>query len=156
MLLAPRRLAEDDRLEGFECGEPIVDDWLFERALRAQRAGTATVYVCCTEQGRLAGYYTLSACSVDRSLANGWLSRNAPEQIPAILLGRLGVDVRWQGRGLGRDLLLDAVKRSRLVATQVGAKAMIVEPASRHASDFYLKYGFKKFDKADLMYARLV
>lgn len=156
MLIAPRRLTEDDCLEGFECGEPIVDDWLLERALQAQRTGTATVYVCCTELGRLAGYYTLSAYSVDRSLANGWLSRNTPEQIPAILLGRLGVDMRWQGQGLGKDLLLDAVKRSRLIATQIGAKAMIVEPVSQHSSNFYLKYGFKKFVKSDLMYARLV
>lgn len=156
MLTRPRRLAEGDVLAGFKCGEPIVDDWLLERATQAQRTGTATVYVCYSEQGQLAGYYTLSAHTIDRNLANGWLSRNTPEQIPAILLGRLGVDRCWQGQGLGKDLLADAIKRSRSIATQIGAKAMIVEPANQAAKGFYLKYGFKPFKETSLMYARLV
>lgn len=149
----PRQLMSDDALEGFSCGVDVVDDWLHRRARTARRAGTAVVYVSFHE-GQLAGFYTLSSQSIDRSDVGGWLARNAPSQVPVILLGMLGVDHRWQGEGLGRSLLIDAAQRAHRVAHTIGARALVVDPADDAARAFYARNGFKSIPGCDRMFAK--
>lgn len=150
----PRQLGSDDDVSGFSCGQPLVDAWVATRAAGARKAGTAVVYATFCG-GRLAGLYSLSAQSVPRGDASGWLSRNAPEQIPVILLGMLGVDARYQGEGLGRDMLLDAVRRARSVSEQIGARALVVDPADDTSRAFYARFGFRDMPGCDRMFAKL-
>lgn len=152
---APRILTRDDSVEGFHCGSDLIDSWVGKRAVSARDAGTAVVYATFCE-GRLAGFYTLSAQSLSRESAGGWIARNAPDQIPVILLGMLGVDVTWQGAGLGRDLLLDAVRRSLGVAEQIGARALVVQPLDDAARAFYSRHGLRDVPGTELMFAKLV
>lgn len=153
---APRVLVDGDTVEGFKSGVELVDEWVRERALGARKAGTAVVYVSFSDQdGRLAGFYTLSAQSVTRGNLRGWIARNAPEQIPVILLGMMGVDVRYQGQGLGRNLLLDAVKRAQSISEAIGARAIIVDPADETARAFYANCGFRDIPGSDRMFAKL-
>lgn len=151
---APRILSCGDSLEGFRCGSEAIDSWVERRAASAREAGTAVVYASFCD-GRLAGFYTLSAQSISRGSARGWIARNAPEQIPVILLGMLGVDERWQGSGLGRDLLLDAVRRSSGVAGQIGARALVVRPLDERARAFYARHGLRDVPGSELMFAKL-
>ena len=150
----PRILRDEDSLTGFCSGVGLVDDWLDHRARGARAAGTAVVYVTFCEDV-LAGFYTLSVQSVTRAETSGWIARNAPQQIPVILLGMLGVDQRFQGRGLGRDLLLDAVHRSELVSEQIGARALVVDPVDAAAHGFYARYGFRNMPGSARMFAKL-
>lgn len=150
----PRILQASDDVSGFSSGEPLVDSWVARRAVSARGAGTAVVYATFLD-GALTGFYTLSAQSVVRSEVSGWLARNAPEQIPVILLGMLGVDERWQGMGLGSDLLSDAVRRSELVAEQIGARALVVDPLGDGARAFYARRGFRPVPGSARMFARL-
>ena len=93
----------------------------------------------------MAGLYSLSAHAVVRDeVHGGWLRRNAPESIPAVLLGMLGVDQQFQGQHLGSSLLGDAMARALSVAQQVGAKALLVDPVDDAARSFYEKYGFRE------------
>ena len=151
---APRILRADDSVEGFSSGNPLIDNWVKARAHHARRLGTAVVYASFCGS-RLAGFYTLSASSILRSDATGWIARNAPEQIPVILLGMLGVDVRWQGQGLGRNLLLDATHRAISTAQHIGAKALVVDPVDQEIESFYLRYGFHQIPGLDRLYAKL-
>ena len=150
----PRALAEGDSVEGFSCGTEPIDRWVATRALGAKKAGTAVVYATFAER-RLAGFYSLSAQSIVRCDTSGWISRNAPEHIPVILLGMLGVDERFQGLGLGHDLLLDAVRRAQSVADQIGARAIVVDPFDDAARAFYLHHGFRDLPGTTRMFAKL-
>lgn len=152
---APRKLAGEDDLDDFCCGVAAVDDWAHARARGAEKSGTAVVYVVrCGEA--VAGLYSLSSHSVCRDdVRGGWLRRNVPEAIPVILLGMLGVDKRFQGEHLGASLLGDAIRRSVLVAEQIGAKALLVDPADDAARSFYEKYGFRPIPGMDRMYLSL-
>lgn len=150
----PRQLCPEDDLGGFCCGVDAVDNWLATRAKDARRLGTAVVYVSYCG-GSLAGFYTLSSQSVARAGVRGWLSRNAPNQIPVILLGMLGIDKRWQDAGLGKQLLLDAVHRAMEVSEAIGARALVVDPANEDAKAFYEHYGFRTIPGTDRMYAKL-
>lgn len=154
-LTVPRPLKEDDDVSGFCCGIDLVDSWANRYAASARRNGTAVVYASfCGSQ--VAGFYSLSSQSIARKDASGWISRNAPLQIPVILLGMLGVDKRFQGHGLGRDLLLDAARRSLAISSTLGARALVVDPADDNARAFYKKYGFEPLPGTDRMFAKLV
>ncbi|KFI47933.1 GNAT family N-acetyltransferase [Bifidobacterium biavatii] len=153
---APRRLDPNDRLDGFDCGIVLIDEWLETRARTAEKQGTAAVYVTFGETGDLAGFYLLSAYAVEHAaVAGGWLRRNTPEQIPAILLGMLGVDHRFQGKGLGRKLLHDAVVRALNVSRDIGARALMVDPVDDAATRFYEKNGFQHVPGSDRMFFKL-
>jgi GNAT superfamily N-acetyltransferase len=66
-----------------------------------------------------------------------------PDPAPVILLGRLAVDRRWQGRGLAADLLADAVLRTLGAAETIGVRAMLVHAISEDAKRYYEKHGFR-------------
>lgn len=153
----PRRIELGDDLSGFHCGKELLDSWLLNHALNALNRGTAVTYVTMDENGSLAGFYSLSANSVSRGdVHGGWLARNAPEQIPVILLGMLAVDDRHQGQGLGTLLLKDAVEHALAASTQIGARALIVDPLDDDAIGFYERYGFRHIKDTTRMFAKLV
>lgn len=135
----PRRLTAEDDADGFDCGLPVVNDWLRNQLRNAGKQHTAVAYATFYD-GAPAGFYTLSAYSIGHAEANGWLRRNSPDPIPAILLGMLGVAMRYQTMHVGAQLLRDATMRAMGAAEIVGAKALLVEPASDRATRFYEHY----------------
>lgn len=138
----PEPLAAGEGIEDFCCGDPVVDRWVESHSKTARSRGTAVVYVTRCE-GRVAGFYTLSMHSVARaSVSDGWFVRNAPESVPCLLLGMLGVDRRFQGHGLGAQLLRDALERAVKIAELAGARALVVDPSNEDARAFYTRYGF--------------
>ena len=138
----PVQLPIGEGIEGFRCGTEIVDRWAAERSSTARERGTAVVYVSYCD-GKVAGFYTLSAHSVVRAdVAGGWFVRNAPERVPAVLLGMMGVDEEFKGCGLGAALLRDAVINAMKVAELAGARALIVDPIDDSSHEFYKHFGF--------------
>lgn len=152
----PRHLVEDDDLSGFRSGKPFLDDWLRHRAKAALGRGAAVTYVTHAEDGGFAGFYSLSANSVNRDGDHGWLARNTPVQIPVPLLGMLAIDERYQGNGLGWRLLQDALQRSLSVSLQIGARALVVDPVDDEATGFYEHFGFTHIPDSARMFLKLV
>lgn len=116
--------------------------------------GTAVVYVTFDDDGKLAGFYSLSAHSMDRNAMTGRLARNAPDQVPVILLGMLGVSAAYQGEGLGKQLLLDAHHRTKQAAETIGAQALVVDPLNAGAAEFCSRLGFEGVPGSDRLFAR--
>jgi predicted N-acetyltransferase YhbS len=83
----------------------------------------------------------------------GSMRRNMPRQIPAVILGRLAVDTGWQGVGLGKALLRDAVDRSYRAAGEVSARLVIVHAISQAAEAFYQRFGFVRLPVETPTYA---
>lgn len=140
-LSPPCRISEEHELNSFDCGEPTLNQWLITRGVSNDRSGASRTYVLC-EEDLVVGYYCLATGAVDRDTAPGALKRNMPDPIPVVVLGRLAVDHRYQQRGLGHDLLRDAVQRSLQLAEIAGAAALIVHAISEKARLFYLACGF--------------
>jgi GNAT superfamily N-acetyltransferase len=93
--------------------------------------------------GAICGFYSLAAGSVSRAGADGgWLARNAPDQVPVVLLGRLAVATGAQGLGLGRDLVADALAKASLAQAALGARALVAEATGERAGQFYSHLGF--------------
>lgn len=120
----------------------MLDSWLKQRALKNEQ-GASRTYVVTEEQSDVViAYYALAVGAILHEDAVENVRKGMPKPVPAILLGRLAVDRRWQGRGLGAGLLKDAVVRSLRLAEQVGVRALFLHALDDEAADFYKKWGF--------------
>jgi GNAT superfamily N-acetyltransferase len=130
-------------LAEFVSGEAVLDDWLKQRGLKNQALGAARTFVVCKKDTRqVVGYYSLATGSVNHAAATGSLRRNMPDPIPVIILARLAIDLSFRGKGLGADLLHDAVLRCNRVAENIGVRAIMVHALTDEAKSFYIHHGF--------------
>ena len=135
-LSAPVPLTAEHDLAGFDCGEPALAEWLKRRALNNESRFSRTYVVC--EGKRVVAYFCLSAGAVERAAAPGKLRRNAPDVIPVSVIGRLAISRDHAGRGLGADLLSDALRRIAVASQALGIGAVLVHAKDDAAKRFYL------------------
>lgn len=142
-ITAPAPISQDQHLADFSCGKPELDDWLKNRAIRAEGRSARTYTICLEE--RVIGYYCLVAGTVLREALPRRLRRNTPELTPVILIGRLGVDHGCKSMGIGGALLRDALIRAMGAADIIGARAVMVHAIDEEAGAFYQHFGFERF-----------
>lgn len=132
-------LTSDHDCSQFTSGAEDLDEWLKERALKSKQAGNAATFVATAGGSRVVAYYALAATAVtnDRDLVPGAVRRQAPRDIPCLLLARLAVDQEFQGRRLGSRLFQDALWRSTRVAEDVGFRALLVHARDDEAAASY-------------------
>jgi GNAT superfamily N-acetyltransferase len=135
-------LGPDHELDEFRSGVEPLDDWLKRHAHHNEAEGGSRTFAVCVGR-RVVGYCGLAAGSVMPGAATGRVRRNMPNPVPVVLLGRLAVDYAWQGRGLGGDLLRDAVLRVLAAGQSIGVRAILVHAISAEATAFYEKHGFR-------------
>lgn len=135
-IAAPAGLCAEHDAAQFDCGEPALDEWLKQRAVRNESRFSRTYVIC--DQRRIAGYVCIAAGSLERSAAPGKVRRNAPDVVPVAVIGRLAVDRAYAGRGLGSDLLSDALRRIAAASRTLGGAAALVHAKDADAKRFYL------------------
>jgi len=142
-LQKPEPIQPAHLLTGFDCGVEELNDFLIRHALANHQAGSARTYVA-TSQGSVAGYYSLAASQIAHASATARLKKGlAAYPIPVVLLARLAVDARWQGRKLGQALLKDAILRVLVAADAIGIRALLVHAKDEKARSFYERFGFE-------------
>ena len=140
-LTPPAPLTDAHDLGTFDSGVPSLDDWLKRRARANQASGASRTYIV-TAGGVVVGYYCLASGAIAAIDTPSPARRNMPDPIPMTLLGRLAVDRRLQGQGLGTALLRDAVLRTMQAAQIVGVRGLLVHAISDTARRFYESHGF--------------
>ncbi len=140
-LSRPEPLRDEHEVDGFDSGEPVLDEWLRRRARASQASGASRTYVVC-EKKAVAAYYALASGAIAPAVVPGRFRRNMPDPIPVVVLARLAVDRRYQGRGFGRGLFRDAVLRVAQAADTIGIRGIVVHAISEEARRFYLALGF--------------
>jgi predicted GNAT family N-acyltransferase len=130
----------------FSSGAPELDRYLREQATQDMRRRIAAVFVA-LDAGPVIGYYTLSSSAIELTELPEQAARRLPRHpfVPATLLGRLAVDVGWQGRHLGGHLLLDALLRS--FRSEIASYAVVVDARDERAEGFYEHYGFARLGR---------
>ncbi len=128
----------------FRCGNEDLDRYFHERIRKEVETKVAAAFVMADGPAVL-GYYTLSAHSIERSALPEDLVKKLklPKYplIPATLMGRLAVDLKYQGQRIGEILLMDGLERSYVHSSQVASFAVVVD-AKESAVEFYRRYGF--------------
>jgi GNAT superfamily N-acetyltransferase len=133
---APVPLTVGHDVSGFDCGEPALNDWLRHRALKNESRFSRSYVVC--EGNRVIAYFCISAGAVDRAAAPGRVRRNAPDTIPVSVIGRLAVSRGHAGKGLGADILADALRRIAVASQSIGIGAVLVHAKDEAAKRFYM------------------
>ncbi|MHB0981607.1 MAG: GNAT family N-acetyltransferase [Thermoleophilia bacterium] len=128
----------------FRCGLQVLDEYLHRRAGQDAGRRVAVPYVLVDEAGVVCGFYTLSQLAVRLADLPQNVVNRLPRYplVPATLLGRLGVDMRLQGQGLGQLLLVDALRRSHAASCEVASFAVVTEAKDEKSADFYVAHGF--------------
>lgn len=141
-------LGEQHNRAAFSCGVEALDRYFREQAGQESRRDVARVFVLHMRGAQdVAGFYMLSAISIEPKDLPPALTKRLPRYptLPTLLVGRLAVDQRYQGQGVGRALLMSALARSLGVRTQIGAVGVIVDAKDERARTFYEQYGFQRF-----------
>ncbi len=130
---------------GFCCGVEMLDRYLQRQARQDVKRHISRVFIVAETDSpkKVVGYYTLSSLSIELNHLPEELSRKLPEHpIPAVLIGRLAVSQSAQGKGVGKMLLADAVKRVLGVSDEIAIYAIVVDALDRDAQKFYESFGF--------------
>lgn len=139
------RLSRRHDRSPFDCGQPLLDAWLKERAGQFDRRDLSRTFVARNEgEAAVLGYYAICAHRVlPQVLPTSEQKRLPTIDVPVALLGRLAVDRGAQGKGLGEHLLFDALQRIQRLADEIGICAVEVDAIDESAERFYQRYGFK-------------
>jgi GNAT superfamily N-acetyltransferase len=136
------KLRADHAIESFDCGREELNRYLLRYAWPNQQARAAQTYVGLAGEA-VTGYYTLAVGHVMREQAPQRLTKGlARHPVPIMLLARLAVDHHWQGQGVGKALLKDAMLRTLQAADIAGIRAFAVHAKDDEARRFYLKFDF--------------
>ena len=136
------KLRRDHSVEGFDCGHDHLNRYLLRYAWQNQQAGGSQTYVGIVGD-TVVGFYTLAVGQVTQEESPSRLTKGlARHPVPIMLLARLGVDRRWQGQGIGKALLRDAMQRTLQAADIAGIRAFAVHAKDANARRFYEHFDF--------------
>lgn len=138
-------LNSDHERSQFSCGNEPLDNYLKKRAKQDIKRRISRVFVAttCESPTKILGYYTLSSLSIELNQLSEDAKRKLPRHpVPAALIGRLAVSQSVQGKGIGKILLADAIKRTLSVSDEIAIYAMVVDAIDESAETFYRQYGF--------------
>jgi GNAT superfamily N-acetyltransferase len=130
--------------DAFDCGEEALNEFLRRYARRSHELGGAKTFLAIedTDDQAILGFYSLSPTSVGYSRTPEIIRRGlARHDVPGFRLGRLAVDSKVQGQGIGTQLLLAAVKRCLLAAAEIGGVMLVVDAKNERVAKWYASYG---------------
>jgi GNAT superfamily N-acetyltransferase len=134
------KLRRDHPLADFDCGRHELNQYLARYAFQNQQAGAAQTYIGFDRED-IVGFYTLAVGHVTHTDAPERLTKGlARHPVPIMLLARLAVDHRWQGNGVGKALLRDAMQRTLQAADIAGIRAFAVHAKDESAKRFYQRF----------------
>ncbi|MEZ5120728.1 MAG: GNAT family N-acetyltransferase [Solirubrobacterales bacterium] len=137
------RLTAEHDTAAFECGVAVLDEWLHEQALRAERAGiSATTVWTRPPESRVLAFYTIAPTIVSREQLLAKEVAAGFSAIAGYLLGRLALDRALRGKGLGSQLLLDALDAIVAAADRGGGRVIVVDATDDAAVAFYEHHNF--------------
>lgn len=139
--------------EAFFCGKESLDVYLKKFITQDIRRNLVAAFALVNDQNEILGYYTLSNSSIPKESVPSDFHKQAGVYgtIPVTLLGRLAVDQRLMGKGFGKILLVNAIKRAYEVSQNViGSSAIIVDPLDEEAVSFYSKFGFESLESGKM------
>lgn len=149
-------LAKKHNRKDFDCGKELLNNYLKNQAGQdVKRKLSACFVLADNETNLIQGYYTLSNNSIPLSSFHEQIRKKLPKSyksIPTTLLGRLAIDKKYQGKGIGRILLIDALKRSFGISKQIGSFGVVADPLDEEAKNFYKKYDFIELPDSKKMF----
>ena len=143
MALSIEEITQQHNRKAFDCGVTKLNQFLQQQARQKTAKHISKTYVACRDSAPAAiiGYHTLTGYSVTTPPSHRDYKKY-PHPLSAVKLARLAVDRSQQGQRLGERLLIDAIYRTVLVAEQISAIGLFVDPMTPQVIPFYQQYDF--------------
>jgi GNAT superfamily N-acetyltransferase len=130
--------------KGFDCGQAALNTFLAQHARKAHENGASKTYVAIDKADGLTifGFYTLSPAQVDfHRVPQVARSAGGRHPVGGFRLGRLAVDEKFQGHGLGGQLLFAAAERCIRASREVGGTALMIDAKGEQVAAWYRLFG---------------
>ena len=141
-------VARHDRA-AFDSGEAVLDEWLRRYAGQNRRRDTAATWVIVDADDVVVAYATIAMTGIDRSAAPPSIAKRSPDPVPALLLGRLAVDRRHTGLGIGTALVAHVLATALELNAKAACRAVVVTSMHADARRWWERLGFHSFDPDD-------
>lgn len=140
--------------KNFDCGVLTLNDYLQRYARKNSKEDVGQTWVIFDEVlNQVVGYYTLIACSISRDRIT---DKFPYKEIPSIKIGRLAVDLKYRGKGIGSDLLYNGFEKILSLSNIIGVAYILVDAKDEKARAFYKNHEFKSFQENSLqMYIKV-
>lgn len=155
MLIEPLTRAHNRK--AFDCGDETVNSFLREKAMQDQERDLSRTMVLIDPDdspGKIIGYHTLLMQQVKQEEIPNDRPR-ITRVIPVILLGQLGIDINFQGKGLGDLLLMDAQARTDEISRKIGVRALMLDARNERLAEWYGKHDFIRFPNSLRMFKKI-
>jgi len=134
-----------------DCGNPSLNEFLRLYALKNDKLSIGKTFIGLVDEEYVGGYLTVSTAQITTEDLPEEVRKKLPRYpVPAFRIGRLAVDKKYQGVGIGYRLLKQALLKAVEVSEEVGLYAVLVDAIDEKAKAFYEKYGFIAFDEKPL------
>ncbi len=132
---------------GFSCSDEEVDIFLKHKAMQDQVLDLSRTYVLIANSNPAAivGYYTITPIHISQEIISGDKPK-IKREIPAILLGQIAIDAKYQGHGFGGLLLMNAQAKVSRASDLVGLRAMVLDARNEKLAAWYERHGFLRID----------
>lgn len=134
---------------GFESGDLRLDEWLRRYAGQNRRRDTAATWVILDAEDAVVAYASIAMTGIDRSGAPPDVAHRAPDPVPALLLGRLAVDRRHSGLGVGTALAVHVLATAVELNAKAACRAVVVTALNAGARNWWERLGFRTLDPTD-------
>ena len=124
----------------------MLDEWLRRYAGQNRRRDTAATWVILDADDTVVAYASIAMTGIDRSAAPTSVAKHTPDPIPALLLGRLAVDRRCHGRGVGTAMVAHVLATAEELNTKAACRAVVVSALHADARRWWEHLGFRPFD----------
>lgn len=131
---------------GFDSGSDELDTWLRRYSAQNRRQNTAATWVIADADMGVVAYVSLAMTGIDRSSGPRSMTKHAPDPVPALLIGRLAVDQRAAGRGVGTALVAHVLATAVDLNERAACRAVVVSAIDAAARSWWERLGFHPFD----------
>jgi len=132
--------------DGFDCGSEPLNTYLRQTARQHTERGISRTFVLVDETAAepkpIAGYFTLNICQLRAEQLPAEVARRLPREIAGVKLGRLAVSKTRHRQGLGKLLLVAAMKKFVEVFDSAGGIGLFVDAKDHEAKAYYERFGF--------------
>jgi GNAT superfamily N-acetyltransferase len=134
---------------GFDSGREALDQWLRHYAGQNRRRDTAATWVIADAHDKVVAYASIAMTGIERAVAPARLAKHAPDPVPALLLGRLAVDSRHAGQGIGTALVAHVLAIAVELNAHAACRAVVVSAIDGQVRRWWERLGFHPFDPED-------
>ncbi|MFC0821149.1 GNAT family N-acetyltransferase [Moraxella marmotae] len=124
--------------QAFDCGNDNINRHLQQMASQQCKKGITQVHIVADGE-HIQAFYTLSAISLNNELG---VIKSYPKQVPAVLIGRLGVSLTQQGKGLASQLIANAMQQAKAISQVAGVAFVVIDAKTEHLAKYYIDMGF--------------